>query len=146
VNKNQKRSLRELKRREALHYPVFMRQMQYLYSWKDLKEYCEGSPTVLLGNKDGYALFTKKEIVDVASSSAAEAAVLFLSLRKHFTGNQQRRITADFRNSTSLPIVLAAAKKGVVKIHTQQDWYWEGELMTEIEFSFIARRQRGRSS
>lgn len=136
--KNKKLILQELKRREALHYPAFMRQMEYLSSWKDLDDYCEGEPTVIMGKGDGYAIHTKDEIVDVASSSPLEAMVLFLILRKHFS-KHEKRISADFRNSTSYPILLAAASKGMVIIHKKRDWWWEGELMMEVEFSFTLR-------
>lgn len=123
--------LAELIRREAIHYPSFMCQMQSLNKWRDLYNYCEGKPFVELLGEDGYLIYTKKEVVDFASSSPRGALKGLLIMRKAFRG---KTLSADFRESTSYPILLAAERKGQVTVKKRSVWYWGDEIMVEVKF------------
>jgi len=128
--KNKKGLLNEIKRRERLHYPAEMRQLQSCNSWRDLTEYCEGAPVVRLLGEDGYLIHTQNEIVDLACSSPRLVVAALLYLRKKFAG---KKLSADFRDTTSWPLFKRMER--YITIHHAEEWCWGSELMHEAEFT-----------
>ena len=120
---------------EAKAYPPQYQQMQYVATYHDLATYCEGVPHVITWDA-GYILYTKREVVDLASLTPMTLKQLreVGKKLKSFYGN--RRIMVDCRESTSYRIFRFFVKKGVIKIHEETQYNWEGEYFREIIFSF----------
>jgi len=132
------RIIKTITRLEKKIYPRAYRQMQWVKSFKDLAEYCEAKPYVLTW-ESGYLIYTSDEIVDLASLKPMSISQLLDIVNKlrSFYGN--RIISADFRRKTSYKLIKFAEMKKIVKIHSDYQYEWSGELFHEIEFSFISR-------
>jgi hypothetical protein len=124
--------LKLLRRKEKHAYPSFMRQLQYIYKWEDLQEYCESSQVEvhLLGRR-GYIIMTPTEIVDLVVLEPNQIFGAYRCIRRHYGIGS--RISLDCRENTSWKIVKFFQDRGKIKLHMVSPWTWGNETMYEVE-------------
>lgn len=130
-----KKDIKKIVALEAAIYPEFMQYMQDIRTKKDIKEYCEDTKVSVALGEDWYLIVTQDEVVDLATASRLPLSTLngiFNALKAHFG---ERVFTLDARASTSYRIISVYEKRGKLKIHSSSEWYWEDELMYELELS-----------
>lgn len=126
--------MKELKRRERAAYPPHMRQIEDCSTWSDLQEYCEsGQVNVHLLGKTGYIIYTQSEVVDWVG----DATTCFEAFRiiKNAFGNKP--FGADFRASTSWPIMQVMERRGRIRLSNVSSWYWGSEEMFEATVTIL---------
>jgi hypothetical protein len=126
--------LETIRRIERTAYPQHMRQMQNIFTWEDLEDYCESSQVELkLLGDDGYIILTEDEVVDwVGRPNTTFAAIRII--KRHF---HKQWFTADLREKTSWPIVKAMEERGKLKIRDHEEWTWGGETMHEVSIKLL---------
>lgn len=129
-----KKKLNELRRREKVAYPPHMLQMQGCKTWGDLQDYCESSHVEIyfLGS-NGYVILTQSEVVDWVG----DATTCFEAFRiiKNAFGNKP--FGADFRASTSWPIMQVMERRGRIRLSNVSSWYWGSEEMFEATVTIL---------
>ncbi len=135
-----KKIIQHLRRVEAAVYPEAYRLMEHyeVTSWASLAAFCQGRPRVEAW-ADGYAIWTGDEIVDIASTSPVPLAQLRAVLGKMAKTFGSNVITADCRSGTSYKLVLAAAKRGLIEVLSDEPYWWAGEQFHSMELRFLPR-------
>jgi len=110
--------------------------MQWVKSFKDLAEYCESRPYVHVW-ETGYLLYTKREIVDLASKSPMSISQLMDIVRKLKSFYGSHSIEADFREKTSYKILTFGERKNIIHIISDYEYEWDREIFHEVEFKFL---------
>jgi len=126
------RDIARLRRIERQAYPPAYRQMQDIYTYDDLCDYCEGRPHVL-HLSSGYLLWTKREIVDLAmvgKPTLGDVVSVLRVLRRHLSVHT---LTLDARHNTSWPLVKTLADRGWIEIRSDNNYSWAGERFHELE-------------
>jgi hypothetical protein len=120
---------------ELACYPEQYRSIADCERVSDLKDYCEGKPTVWKWER-GYCIATSGEVVDLASTtslSLSDMIELHELLRKHFGG---RVVTMDAREGTSYKLLKFAEKRKRLQILSDRSYDWGGETFHELELIF----------
>lgn len=140
-------TIRELKRIERLVYPPSLRMMKDIHTTRELRDYCEGEPYVLLRPGQWYLLYTKEggeeysgEIVDLACIPPTPFAFLrqiYQHLSTEFAG---QAVIIDARESTSWPIVQEGHRHGWLRILRSESGIWSGERFYEALIAFGDKR------
>jgi len=128
--------LKHLRKVERQAYPEAYRAMQDVRTMADLRDYCEGEPTVWTW-EGGYCIATDDEIVDLASIrplSLRELRKLLGKLAVHFGG---QLVSLDARAGTSWKLIQYAAKRGLLEIVDAEPYNWAGEQFWETELRFL---------
>ena len=111
--------------------------MQCIKGWRDLAEYCEGQPHVLIIKGGcGYVIWTANEIVDMASIKPIDLSIVVQIYRKlvKFFGN--RIVYADLRKTTSYKLFHWLVQKERVHVIKDEPYEWCGETFHEVRFTF----------
>ena len=122
---------------EGMVYPSCMRSLEDIESPKDLLEYCESKKAMAMIGEDWYLLATPHEVVDLACTSSLsleEINQIFNALKAYYG---TKKFTLDARKTTSYRLLKVYASRGRIKIHSEEEWYWDDEVMCEMTLSFI---------
>lgn len=137
VVRGRKALLSHMRSIEERVYPLEYRLISKCNTWADLCDYCEGKPHVFTWGT-GYCIYTKYEIVDLASTEAVPLKVLaqILKALKNFYGNRLVEISA--RESTSYKLIRFLQRRGHLdyRILGEDEYDDSGELIFDIEFQF----------
>jgi hypothetical protein len=123
---------------ETVVYPSGFRQMEDIETMGELKSYCEGKPYCFTWD-NGYCLWTKTEIVDIASNGSIGITTMFklMTALKTFFG--KRKFTCDARGKTSYPIIKRLETRGVIQILKSESWEWNSETFYDLELRFTGK-------
>lgn len=131
-----KEIISHLKRIESLAYPLEYQQMQDGSTWGDLTDYCEGTPHVEVW-EGGYCIWTKDEIVDIATIKSMSLEQINLLLKKLKTFFGDKVVTADLREKTSYRLCKLLEKRRRLTFMKEEVYEWGGENFYEVKLKFL---------
>lgn len=133
-------SLEEIERIKQIErkvYPTHMQYMQHVQSVANLIEYTESEDSHIMLGPDWYLIVTPTEIVDIATTGklGLQTMIQISNTLKECYGDKV--FSLDARASTSYRLLKVLERRGQIKIHSSEEWYWGNEKMYEMEISYI---------
>jgi len=117
---------------------VYPREFQSLYqcrNYKELCDFCEGKAHTIVWD-GGYCVYTKHEIVDLASINPLTLAKIY-DLARHFKAfYKKRKVELNARESTSWKIIRFFELRGHITVLEKELNVWGGECFYDIVFTF----------